>query len=162
MRKEISSMPEIKCYCPKCGEEVSPTDDFCRNCGTRLTRQDTSFHPLDSNGNNYTYAPKAAPAPTGERDHEYGVVSLILGILSFVLPFLGIGTAIGAIIVGAKFKDKDHTAFAGMIVGIVALVIQILFVIGVIKAAVTAANNPSSSAAAISVAVNAAFPFLGL
>jgi hypothetical protein len=31
-----SNAPEAGSFCPKCGKSVSPSDRFCRNCGTYL------------------------------------------------------------------------------------------------------------------------------
>lgn len=61
------------------------------------------------------------------------IAALILGISSLVfcwVPFLGIGLAIAATITGAKGKNdptKRGMAMAGMIMGIIAIVLSAIF-----------------------------------
>ena len=61
------------------------------------------------------------------------IAALILGISSLVccwIPFLGIGLSIAATILGAKGKnnpEKRGMAMAGMIMGIIAIVLSCIF-----------------------------------
>ena len=61
------------------------------------------------------------------------IAALILGISSLVccwIPFLGIGLSIAATILGAKGKndpEKSGMAKAGMIMGIIAIVLSCIF-----------------------------------
>jgi hypothetical protein len=63
------------------------------------------------------------------QEHEdtgYGVTSLVLGISSILLPFLGIVTGVLAIIFANKQKKikSNGMATAGMVTGIIGLVIH--------------------------------------
>jgi len=50
------------CFCPNCGAPVSTDDDFCFNCGTRLSAP----APAPAPAPNPAPAPTAAPAPVAE------------------------------------------------------------------------------------------------
>lgn len=79
------------------------------------------------------------------------ITALILGICSLVFcaaPFLGVGCGIAATILGAigknKNPDKRGMAIAGLIMGIVGIVLGVIFTSCIMCAACEAAANPYS------------------
>lgn len=78
-------------FCPNCGNQVSESAPTCPQCG----------HPL------------SAGIRRGRRNADGAVASLVLGIVSFVVPIVGIVTAPLAIIFGSKAK-KQVTADPGL------------------------------------------------
>ncbi|MGV8169484.1 MAG: hypothetical protein ACP5N3_05495 [Candidatus Nanoarchaeia archaeon] len=81
--------------------------------------------------------PVNAAKPAAQSAHEdngNGIASLVLGISSILIPFLGIITGILAIIYSNKQKkiQPNGMATAGMVTGIVGLVFQAMFILTVI------------------------------
>ncbi len=119
--------------CPNCGKEVKETDKFCPECGALVqndgTSQDTINAEVVHTSTTYTNT-----AQEGEQN-GLSITSLVLGIASFVCiainTFLTILCAILAIIFGAIGRKKGAKGIgtAGLVLGIIALVIEVIIII---------------------------------
>ena len=69
-------------------------------------------------------------------DNKKGIISLICGILGFIVPFVGLFLAIVAIIFGLKGRKEDDEpllATIGLILGLIAVIVSIIVIIMVIS-----------------------------
>ena len=95
-------------YCQNCGNKISENDIYCSNCGTTI---------------NNIQSQKANSTP------------LILGILAFIftwLPFISIPLAVVAISIGTSQKNKDGKTTAGIILGIISIILTAIIIIRVV------------------------------
>lgn len=109
-------MPEIQRFCPYCKKPVEATDEYCPYCGKKLSDIDDS----KMTGESRRKKEKNTSFNVDSRSlNDQSVLSLVLGIASFVFPYIGLVCAILAIVFGAKNKKNDSYAKAGFILGIV-------------------------------------------
>jgi hypothetical protein len=136
-------------FCGECGTQNPDTNQFCRNCGKPLTRRQPAAQPVPVP----VPYPAAQPAPVpaapiqpavaaaaavpalgsaSKRPRNWlGIVSLVLGILSWVM--LTVILAIGAILLGivATFLFRKATGrigisgIIGIVLGITAIAVNI-------------------------------------
>ena len=142
--------------CKYCGEEVSPRDRYCPNCGhineSYLTNDynndvdETNDDPFENvykkraNDNQFVYTP-----PTEEElsnikpayvSPVFGILSLIFGILGSLAPALVLG------IIGLKKYPKDNPdcakyrnmCIAGIVIGIIMFILSLIIYIWIFKA----------------------------
>ena len=118
-------------YCPNCGAQNAEGSKYCQSCGTALTgtAQTTETAPKPAT------APQAQPVTQATRTSGLAVASLVLGILSFPLYFVGVILGVLAIIFGALAIGKTNRepnlggkgmAVAGLVLGIVAILLWVL------------------------------------
>jgi hypothetical protein len=116
-------------YCSNCGTQNQEGNAFCAKCGAGLNQ------PASPSG---TPAQPAAPGlPQAQRTSGMATASLILGIASFFLNILLIPSIL-AIVFGIMARNQIKRdpglggagmAKAGLICGIIAAVLWILFII---------------------------------
>jgi thiol-disulfide isomerase/thioredoxin len=99
-------------YCEKCGCKNSENAQFCVGCGNKFNIQAKEI--------------VADNKPTDGK----ATASLVLGIISLVIPCLGIITAIIGLILGIVSKSKNGVKKAGIIINSIAIVLFII--IGII------------------------------
>ena len=95
-------------YCSKCGKQNTEDSMFCVGCGAPLSQQ-----------TNYK--------PTMQPGKGFAIASLVCGILSFFC--YGIVPGVLAIVFGVVAKNKgctDNTASAGIVLGIIGIVLYVL------------------------------------
>mgnify|MGYP004689339431 CR=1 FL=1 len=109
-------------FCPKCGYEIKEEDRFCPNCGAHIIDGKVA----DSPNAHKSYYAKAA---YDEKEKENGLISLICGIASLVVPYLNLVLAIIALVFARRCNvDENNFAKAGKITGIIGLVLSILVI----------------------------------
>ena len=111
-------------FCVKCGKEVKDGTKFCTNCGAEVTAK-----PEEKKEEKLTYSqnksiettsnPTPVAKPEGEKDGK-ATASLVLGIVSFVVPCVGFITSIVGLILGICSK-KSGKKTAGIILNSIAL-----------------------------------------
>lgn len=71
---------------------------------------------------------------TKSDDHSYGTASFVLGILSLLLPIVGFGLGILAIVFYGLQRKIQPTglATAGMVLGIISLSLHLLLIIAIV------------------------------
>jgi len=122
-------------FCPQCGTKIVASWNVCPNCGHSLelergyqqpaqpqfpvqiyTQQKPQYQP-------YNYHPRS--------NNTYGIVALIFGLLGLfgVIPIVGsiVGIVLGA--VGKKSDDDPRMAKAGLVLGIIGIVVWIVLYI---------------------------------
>ena len=98
--------------CVKCGKEVKDGTKFCTNCGTEVQEKDDKLTYTQNNN-----TPASTTESTGDGK---GTASLVLGIVSFVVPCVGFITSIIGLILGICAK-KSGKKTAGIILNSIAL-----------------------------------------
>ena len=127
--------------CPNCGTFSNDNENFCKNCGTKLTdeiiNQDVQQPQMQNNANNYQ--------PKNSGTSGFAITSLVLGIVTwvfgwFTLAIPGIlGIIFGALAMGQCKKNGKGgygMAIAGLILSII--MVAIFFIIIIIAAATAA------------------------
>jgi len=126
-------------FCGECGTQNPDTNQFCRNCGKPLLRQQPAAQPaaapvvfVPPPVTDAASAPAPAPGTGPKRARNWlGIVSLILGILSWGV--LTVIVAIAAVLIGivSIFLSRKATGrigispIIGIILGIAAIVVSI-------------------------------------
>ncbi|MBY9020735.1 MAG: zinc-ribbon domain-containing protein [Candidatus Lokiarchaeota archaeon] len=122
-------------FCPQCGTKIIASWNVCPNCGYDLKSEDIYQQPSQVQIPIQTYSqqkPQYQPYDFRPRNNNTnGTVALIFGVLGLfsVLPIVGsiIAIALGAI---GKNKDDDpKMAKAGLVLGIIGIVVWITFYI---------------------------------
>lgn len=143
-------------YCSKCGTQNDTNNNFCQKCGGVLEKN--NFVNMSENNINNNYQPQQVTGyqPTEmkvesqntfnsqqqnqnaasynnneKKSNKLGVVSLILGIISFLtsLVFLiSIPTGVTGLILGIKSKVKNGVSKAGIVLSIIGLALTGLFI----------------------------------
>lgn len=130
--------------CPKCGQELSPDSIFCPTCGEKV-QQAENVQQIPPQNSGYYYQPQPYVQPTtpqkAEGSSKYGmaIASMILGICSFFLCWLGIAPAIVGLIlgiIGIKSPKGKGMAIAGITLSAITLAFWItVFMIAIIAGA---------------------------
>lgn len=109
-------------FCVKCGKEVKNGTKFCTNCGAELEeKKDDKLTYSQNKTIETTSNPTPVPvSATSEGSDGKATASLILGIVSFVIPCLGFVTSIIGLILGICSK-KSGKKTAGIILNSIAL-----------------------------------------
>lgn len=143
-------------FCNKCGTQIPDGQTVCPNCGTDNAQ---------SAGNN-GYQPYAQPqqqiivtAPVQQSNGcaTAGFVLSLIGLLlfsfTFIFPILGVILSIVGIVKASKVNGTGRgLAIAGLIIGIIAFIPGILFIMLFTGALHTAAMVFNSSASAMATA----------
>ncbi|MFA6830418.1 MAG: zinc ribbon domain-containing protein [Bacilli bacterium] len=108
---------EIK-YCQKCGNQLPNGCSFCPNCGTKNSTPGFEFFKQEFSGSN----------PQKESMREKGLVSLICGCISLIIPCFGLALSIVAWVVGKTYHKEEPFSKAGYIIGIVSTILQVLWI----------------------------------
>ena len=113
-------------YCVKCGKEVAEGTKFCTNCGAEIEAKveevkddKLTYSQNQSIATTSNPTPATTPAPASEGDGK-GTASLVLGIVSLVIPCVGFITSIVGLILGICAK-KSGKKIAGIILNSIAL-----------------------------------------
>ncbi|MGI9027841.1 MAG: zinc-ribbon domain-containing protein [Candidatus Saccharimonadales bacterium] len=132
--------------CANCGNDLKQGARFCGNCGaqfmlpppvqpaeTPTPASITGGQPQPVPSTQNAGPPPAYAVPKQPRS-GFSVTSLILGIvsiLSFIIWFISIPFAIAAIVFGfiGKPKGSPGMALAGIIMGIIGIILSVAFVI---------------------------------
>ncbi len=125
-------------FCTKCGASNSDDTNFCIECGASLAdtqAEASAAEPAAPAAPAVPAAPAAqatyqAAAPTAEKGKGLAIASMVLGIVSFFC--FGIITGIIAVILGAVSKNqgcKSGMATAGIVCGLIGLILSILVII---------------------------------
>lgn len=124
-------MAEYQRFCSRCGKPVSPSDEYCPNCGFHLDdvrAQATNYQPYD--------AANAQAKQEEGKAKDGGLAALIAGIVSIAMPSIGIIAGIVAIIFGSKYKAVNKNAKIGFALGIVGIIWSILVIAAIITISV--------------------------
>lgn len=97
-------------YCKNCGRRLEEHEKFCPDCGQKKQEMNQT-HP-----ENYHVV---------EKKHNNTTPSIVLGILSLMIPFLGLPLAIIGLVLGIKAKKEENNK-AGMILSIIGLILSAL------------------------------------
>lgn len=122
-------------YCPQCGTKIVETWNVCPNCGHNLKPERAYQHSTQAQVQipSQTYSqqkPQHQPYDYRPRSNNTnGIIALIFGLLGLfsVVPVVGsiLGIVFGAI--GRKKDDGPKMAIAGLVLGIIGIVIWITF-----------------------------------
>ncbi|MBN2168601.1 MAG: DUF4190 domain-containing protein [Actinobacteria bacterium] len=126
-------------YCRQCGSKIRPGDSFCPQCGVEVNLD----IPVEEIAGGRTPPPPIPPPVSSARQagrrktSGWAVVSLVVGALSFLFfPVLGsILAIVFAIIAKKEIKEGNGgisgsgMATAGLVLGIIGLVIPLILVI---------------------------------
>jgi len=130
-------------FCTKCGGQNQAGTNNCTFCGQQLAQSSGNSNmgaPPQGQPNNFGQPPNnlgqppfgsGMPAQPQNKGNALGITSLIIGIISVIIgccfsPLGGLGLV--ALILGAvsiKNSDKKGLSIAGLILGIVALLIAV-------------------------------------
>ncbi len=123
-------------FCPQCGTKIVASWNVCPNCGYNLKSERGYQQPTQSQSPAQIYMqqkPKYQPhhhQPYNYRprsNNTNGTVALIFGLLGLfgVIPIVGsiVGIVLGA--VGKKSDDDPRMAKAGLVLGIIGIVVWI-------------------------------------
>ena len=127
-------------FCPQCGTKIEAMWKVCPNCGYNLKSERNLQPPVQLQPPLQNYTPqKPKHQPRQYQSYDYrprsnntnGIVALIFGLLGLfsVIPIVG---SIIAIVLGAVGKNKDddpRMAKAGLVLGIIGIVVWIAFYI---------------------------------
>lgn len=112
-------------FCNKCGNNMNDNDKFCNNCGS----------PIDSYDNTISDSSISmiSKKQRSSQKDNYGLISLILGILAillvFIYPAFNILIAIIGLVFGIISKTKDTKKTIGIILNSISIAITIILII---------------------------------
>ena len=97
-------------YCVNCGNKCNEGEKYCTQCGSPLEIEESS-------NNTKT---------------DSSLITGILACLFFSVPIISIPLAVISIIMGANYKKGSGKTSAGLILGIISLILSVLITIVVI------------------------------
>jgi len=118
-------------FCSQCGTKLEASWNVCPNCGHNLKSERVYQQPTQAHLPVQTYPqkkPQTQPVAYPPRNNNAnGIIALIFGLLGLfnVVPVIGsiLGIVFGAI--GRKKDDNRGMAIAGLVLGIIGIVIWI-------------------------------------
>ena len=122
-------------FCPQCGTKVVASWNVCPNCAQNIKPERVYQQPAQPQIPVQAYPqkkPQQQPLDYRSRNNNNnGIIALIFGLLGLfsVVPIVGsiLGIVFGAI--GRKKDDGPKMAIAGLILGIIGIVIWVAFYI---------------------------------
>jgi ribosomal protein L32 len=122
-------------FCPQCGTKIVASWNVCPNCGHNLKSERVHQQPTQTQISAQTYSQQKPQYQHYNyrpiSNNTNGIVALICGLLGLfgVLPIVGsiIGIVLGA--VGKRNDDDPRMAKAGLVIGIIGIVVWIAFYI---------------------------------
>lgn len=116
-------------FCNKCGNKLDDGARFCSYCGNNIDNGlNTQSVDLNNNQSNNLYVQKNNVNSSNSED-KFGLISLIIGIISLVIVLswesFGFILGIVGLILGIISKNKDKKKKIGIILNIVALILGI-------------------------------------
>ena len=124
-------------FCSECGIKIQNSAVFCASCGTKIeTQQQDTWYQQGMYSDNQALKP--APSPEVTDAESKSIASLVMGIISIVTSFFIVGLILGPLAIsnGKKARlvlnEKNHNfwiALAGIITGIIGLVMSIIVTI---------------------------------
>ena len=148
MNKHVENLWEVKfMFCAKCGNQLDDQAVICPRCGCptgNFNNYNFQNHQTNNtaNVNNTVNMNNTAPVQTPTRTNVFGIISLILGILSMIFiwftGYFGFLLSAGGIALGIVGITRKNTSRGMAITGLVlsAVSIAIFFFIAIIIAAV--------------------------
>lgn len=110
-------------FCPNCGHEMKDDEKYCSNCGAHVENGKAV------NRNN-VYTSYNAGRAMNEKEKEYGLVAMICGIASLVIPYVNIILAVVALIFAGRCQvDSNNFAKIGKITAIIGLILSIITIL---------------------------------
>ena len=103
-------------FCERCGQKNNETDQFCVGCGSELKV------PQNENINNVGQKVLTNNEKRQQAD-GYAIASLVLGIVSFIIPCIGIFTAIIGLVEAKRSNTICGVRTAGKILNIIVIII---------------------------------------
>ena len=139
-------------YCRRCGKEIAADAAFCPHCGAKQEDElQTSSVPPYSGQTQYSAGGyRAVPAELEKPINNLGIAGMIVGLVSLWLSwvlFLGLVASIVAIAISGVALSRRNSyrmngfAVAGLVLGIVALLPSILYVVIFIVASLAATGG---------------------
>lgn len=129
-------------FCSKCGEKIEDGGKFCQNCGTPVEEVVEEVKGIDTG---MTIDDKKVIIKTSNEDGK-ATASLVLGIVSFIVPCINLITAIIGLILGIICKEKSGKRTAGIVLNSIALALMvIIFIVGFIFGFTEEMKNENSS-----------------
>lgn len=106
-------------YCSNCGNKLEEGALFCGNCGTKVGAENNAIKSTST-----------------EKKDSKDLISLILGICSFLLGWLlnifMLPVSIVGLILGIKSKENGAKKIIGIILNILAILIELLVIVSFI------------------------------
>lgn len=110
-------------FCPNCGHEMKDDEKYCSNCGAHIV-DGKAVNKADA------YTAYNASRAVNEKEKETGLISMICGIASLVVPYINLILAIIALIFAGRCNvDSNNFAKIGKITAIIGLVLSILIIL---------------------------------
>ena len=139
-------------YCRRCGKEIAADAAFCPHCGAKQEDElQTSSVPPYSGQTQYSAGGyRAVPAELEKPINNLGIAGMIVGLVSLWLSwvlFLGLVASIVAIAISGVALSRRNSyrmngfAVAGLVLGLVALLPSILYVVIFIVASLAATGG---------------------
>ncbi|MHA1123862.1 MAG: zinc-ribbon domain-containing protein [Candidatus Heimdallarchaeota archaeon] len=143
-------MSEKEEYCPYCGSAIESGTQFCQNCGAALSDVEKTpavqiiqtpppasigyYQQPTTQQGQYHQQTTTVYVPQKKTEDVLGVLSLIMGILGWIMVLPGIGSII-AIILGhiSRSRSKSVTGLVGLILGysfiiVVGIILMVIFI----------------------------------
>jgi uncharacterized membrane protein YvbJ len=114
-------------YCTKCGAQITEGSNFCSKCGAAVDQSAAQSQPSSAQ-------PQPVQTVSVTPTSSFSIVSLVTGILGlFINPLSILAIIFGALGISQTNKNpnlKGHgMAVAGLVLGIVVVVIWIIIII---------------------------------
>ena len=101
-------------FCENCGAKNNKSAKFCVKCGYDFKNQKQVVEELNNTviKNNDNHGPD-----------NNAIASIVLGILSLIIPYVGFILSLFGIVCSKKVKGKSGIATAGLVLSLIALAI---------------------------------------
>lgn len=123
-------------YCTNCGNEMNKEDKFCPKCGTPIKEEPVaslSTSPVPKFNSSPKENRNESNLATNQKERTLDITSKILGfvalIFSFLVLIISIPLSLGSMVLGFLYQKRTNKKSIGLLLGIVALIISIIFFI---------------------------------